>query len=181
MKKAGIERPYTLKEFTWKVEELVKDANIEYFDRLEYFLADILKGGTELTTESVDVISITDFGGSEGIYTSFYLRGGYFGNVRFAVAKTLDQSKEDYIKMSVMAAKICLLARDYLRNHSEEFNWSGFNLYEDDSTNAEDWFLWSGSKERALMNLAERQKMHPDRKYFYRDNRTRKMFEYKTE
>lgn len=125
------------------------------------------------------MISITDFGGSEGIYSGFYLRGGYFdGNVRFAVAKTLGQSKEDYIRMSVLAAKICLLARDYLRNHSEEFNWSGFNLYEDDSTNAEDWFLWSGSKERAIMNLAERQKMHPDRKYFYRDNATREMYEY---
>lgn len=181
-KKAGIERPYTLHEFAWKVEELAKDANIEYFDRLDYFSGGSLDDDKKMLTDSIDVISITDFGSSEGIYSGFYLRGGYFeGNVRFAMAKTLEQSKEDYVRMSVMAAKICLLARDYIYDNQEEFNWSGFNLYEDDCSDVKKWFLWSENKERALANLAEQKKAHPERKYFYRDNYTREMFEYKTE
>lgn len=121
-KKAGVERPYTYSEFLRIVEELAKEQNIEFLDHLDYFIVSILDKDKTIVNRDDDVISITTYGVSEGIYSDFYFR--YNGkDTHFATAKTLFEGKEAFVQMNVMAAKICLVARDYIISHGEEFHW----------------------------------------------------------
>lgn len=86
-------------EFYHKYEE---DYKLDYFS-----------GYDEIEPKPYDdYYAITTFGGSEGIYTSFYVQREADGSEeRIAVAKTLSESDEAYLKMHELAAKVCLELR----------------------------------------------------------------------
>lgn len=150
-KKAGIERPYTFSEFLNIIEAAAKDKKLDYIDNLDYFNCSDRQEHIE--TDDFDVRSDTHFGGSEGIYTSFTINTGT--DIKcLAVMKTLGESDEDYIKMHVLAANICLLIKDYVRKHEDEFNWTGYNVsYVKDVRTIPN--MWCGSLKNATRYAAE--------------------------
>lgn len=133
---AGTQRPYTFYEFKEIIVELCKQQKVPCIDALDYFDA---KGSWLVSTEpqlfvddyNVDIVSETRFGSCEGVYSSFYFLK-YGEKIDFAVAKNLSSTDETFLDMSIFAAKFCLLARNYLIGHENEFTWSGYDVgYED--------------------------------------------------
>lgn len=129
-KQAGTERPYTWYEFLSIIRNIVEEQKIVMHDELDYFNAnweqqdkpiDIGVWDWHLTTK-------TDFGGSEGVYTDFYAHVDYNDVRHVFTAKTLDGSREAYVKMHEFAARVCLVVRDYVQEHEEEFNWTGYDV-----------------------------------------------------
>lgn len=160
---AGQDRPYTIAEFFSIVSNLVEQSV-----PLDYFNPSSLD--KTLQNDDFIIVSETTFGGNEGIYSDFYLR---FGGERidFATAKTLLEGDENFIAMHVFAAKFALVANRYIREHDEEFNWSGFNVYtEKDGKLVHQW--WCGKIENAQRAASELKKR--GEKTQIRDNSTRK-------
>jgi len=169
-KTAGLERPWTFREFQNLVEKIAKENEVEGFEILEYFDSSALQRDEEILSIEFDCISKTDFGGSEGIYSGFYFRENG-EEKRFAVAKTLYNTDEAYIKMSLFAAKICLTVRKYVSEHEDEFTWKGFNVgYEKDGKEICVWYC--GRIENAQRNANELKKSYGNA--WIRDNSTRK-------
>ncbi len=129
-KQAGTERPYTWYEFLKIIRNIAEEQKIVMHDELDYFDADF-----ELSDKPIDLgvwdwwlTSKTDFGGNEGVYSDFYasIEGGERRHL--FTAKTLDGSREAYVKMHEFAARVCLIVRDYVEKHDDEFNWSGYDV-----------------------------------------------------
>lgn len=129
-KQAGTERPYTWYEFLRIVRNIVEEQQIVMHDELDYFDADWQQQNKPIDLGVWDwwLTSRTDFGGSEGVYSDFYVRmdGGESRHV--FTAKTLDGSREAYVKMHEFAARVCLVVRDYVKEHEDEFNWTGYDV-----------------------------------------------------
>lgn len=129
-KQAGTERPYTWYEFLKIVRNIVEEYNVVMHDELDYFDTDYEQRDKPIDLGVWDwhIISETDFGGSEGVYTDFYVsvEGGERRHV--FTAKTLKESPNDYVQMHEFAARVCLIIRDYVQKHQEEFNWSGYDV-----------------------------------------------------
>lgn len=173
-RKAGTERPYTFSEFFTIVTNIAKERKIDFLDKLDYIDGHSWEEPDEIT-ERFAITSVTTFGGSEGIYSDFILYNDYYNNgIHFATAKTLYESGEAFVRMSTMAANICMIAREYISTHQEEFNWSGFEVY----INENPWLICP-CKESAITHAKEFAKEHPDAKVRVRDNSTRKDVEYK--
>lgn len=176
-RKAGTERPYTFREFFSIILDIAKERNVDFIDCLDYAEACnwIEKGQDEITDYSEqDIVSITRYGGSEGIYSDFIsLRFGGEKDIHFATAKTLYDSKDAFLRMSAMAANICLIAREYIADHKEEFVWAGFYVYIDGSP-----CLWCRTIESSKEKAKELVEKHPNAKVSIRDNYTRKNVEY---
>lgn len=124
-KQAGIERPYTFSEFLGIVEKLAAEQKVEFLDKLDYFIAS--EKEEKITSDDIQVSSVTDFGGCEGIYSDFTINMSG-ENHRLFTAKTLYEDDESFIKMHIFAVKICLIAKNYIWHHREEFNWTGFDV-----------------------------------------------------
>lgn len=168
-RKAGSERPYTASEFLDIIKEIAEEKKVEYLDQLDYIISGSYSG-TEIKTNEFTVQSITDFGCNEGIYSDFFLKYGY-EKIQIFTAKTLRESSEDYVKMHILAANICLIAKEYLRTHQDEFNWTGFDIF---YLKEDKWIptYWCSTKERATAKAKE---MFKDNKgILVRDNETRK-------
>ncbi len=128
-KQAGVERPYTWYEFLKIIQGLLKEQNVKCHDQLDYFSADWKEQNKPIELGLWDwwIVTETDFGGSEGVYTDFYVR---IDNERRHVftAKNLGGGKDDYIGMHEFAARTCLIIRDYVQQHEDEFNWTGYDV-----------------------------------------------------
>lgn len=170
-KKPGIERPYTFLDFLFVIEALAKEKNVEYLDQLDYF--SVGEKDEVIKSSDFNVRSETSFGGSEGIYTTFTIRTESTQR-RLFVAKTLRDSDEDFIKMHVFGAQICLLIKKFRREHDDEFNWEGYDVgYIEDGKTVPCW--WCRRKENALARAAEIKAS--GNKPVIRDNATRKIIE----
>lgn len=177
---AGKERPYTFREFLRLIEDMAKSQDVPYLDQLDYFLADAYMKypkENEILDYDFQMVSRTHFGGSEGIYTTFLIER-YPKDVQFATAKTLGETDEDYIGMCAMAARICLIANTYVKKHTDEFDWTGFNVdFEKDGRPYGGYIC--GKIEQAEELAARMKKDEPSVKVTIRDNATRKVKEYK--
>ena len=169
-RKAGLERPYTAEEFLRIVRNIAEEKKLDYIDQLDYLLAE---HDCKMTTDDADFRSDTHFGGCEGIYTviKLVIDGR---TISLFTAKTLGESQEDYIKMHVLAANLCLIARRYVDEHDDEFNWTGFDVYyvRDGKINP---YMWCGKKENALSHA----RTLSDKGYdaIVRDNATREIIQ----
>jgi len=179
-KQAGIERPYTLKEFARVIEKIANETKVPYFDHLDYF-----DGHTEwnnpnenvVDNEWCSVISRTIYGGNEGIYTDLYLQFPNGEERRFATAKTLGEGDGDYINMHIMAAHLCLIANKYINTHADEFCWKGFDVcYEKDGNRFT--YCWCHTIENAKKNVAELKERNDITKVLVRNNATKEITEY---
>lgn len=118
---AGQDRPYTFREFFNKMYKLAKERGIisdssplDYFDGSSLYEKSVLKSPYFL------VVSQTTYGSCEGIYTDFNIEDDIVEK-RFAVAKTLDESDESFVDMSILGAKFSLMCNEYVRKHQQEF------------------------------------------------------------
>ncbi len=129
-KKAGVERPYTWYEFLSIIRNIVEEQKVIYHDQLDYFSCSLGEGNKPIDLSVWDwhIVSETDFGGCEGIYTDFYTRTEDGKRRPVFVAKTLYDSDDAYIAMHEFAALVCLIIRRYIMEHEEEFNWSGYDV-----------------------------------------------------
>lgn len=128
-KQAGTERPYTWYEFLKIIRGIVEEQKIVMHDQLDYFDTDWQQSNKPIDLCVWDwwLTSCTDFGGSEGVYSDFSVRIDSERRHVFT-AKTLDGSREAYVKMHEFAARVCLVVRDYVKEHEDEFNWTGFDV-----------------------------------------------------
>ena len=168
-RKAGSQRPYTAGEFLDIIKKIAEEKKVEFLDQLDYIISGNYSG-TEIKTDEFTVQSVTDFGCNEGIYSDFYLKRGY-EKIQIFTAKTLSESPEAFIKMHILAANLCLIAREYLRTHQDEFNWTGFDIF---YLKEDKWIpsYWCSTKERAATKAKEMSKNGYS--VLIRDNETRK-------
>lgn len=118
---AGQDRPYTIAEFFNKMYELAKERGIiSDSSPLDYFIGSSLYEKSILKDPYFLVVSKTNYGSNEGIYTDFNIE---FDIVEkdFATAKTLDESDESFMYMSILGAKFSLMCNEYVRKHQQEF------------------------------------------------------------
>ena len=129
-KQAGTECPYTWWEFLKIIRNIVEQQKIVMHDNLDYFDANSHWENKPIDLGVLDwcLTSQTDFGGSEGVYSDFYVRIDNEPRRHVFTAKTLDGSKDAYVKMHEFAARVCLIARDYVDKHQDEFNWTGYDV-----------------------------------------------------
>ena len=174
-KQAGTERPYTWGEFEVKIEQYCIDNKVEMFDTLDYILVDSKIREVPIKSECFDFYSVTKFGGSEGIYTDFYIRSNYVDEPKNVItAKTLSESDDAFIRMNIMGAKICLFVGSYINNHMEEFTWTGYNVgYFDNGKRVPGY--WCGNHDSALRHIADYKKQ--GLKPYIRNNETREFEE----
>lgn len=129
-KLAGTERPYTWHEFLSIIRSIMEQQNVVMHDHLDYFDADweCAYKPIDLSVWDWHVVSETDFGGSEGIYSGFYVRMQGEPLRRIATAKTLKEGDDAYVAMHEFAARVCLAIRHYVSDHEDEFNWTGYDV-----------------------------------------------------
>lgn len=128
-KQAGTKRPYTWDEFFDIIRGIVRE-QVPYWNELDY-----LNVNHHWTDKPIDlgvwdwhIISETDFGGSEGVYSDFYVRMEGEPRRHIATAKTLREGDDAYISMHEFAARVCLTVRRYVKEHEDEFNWTGYDV-----------------------------------------------------
>lgn len=169
-KKAGTERPYTWREFREIIEDICKEQNVVMIKELEYF-----DSFPDMRDKSVDdnqiysLESTTVFGGSEGVYSDFYVR---IKNERkeVLIAKNCSGDKNTFIKMHEFAARVCLICFDYLDSHKDEFAWTGYNVgYWKDGKRVNVWIC--ANHETAMRHAMEIEK-DGDKPYI-RNNKSR--------
>lgn len=167
---AGIERPYTFYEFFKIIEKIAKENNVPCINDLEYFSTYDYDGKT-MNEDDVLFTSETNYGGCEGIYTVFYLNGKE--KVKFATAKNLSSNDDTYVNMHIFAAKVCLIANNYVwSDHSIEFNWTGYDVgYKKDGKIVYAWCC--GKLENAKAKANEMREENYE--VYIRDNATRKI------
>jgi len=87
--------------------------------------------GEKLTRCEFEVIGITNYGTSEGIYGDLYLYGSWNeqtmqerGNQhrRVYVLKTLECNKDAYLAMGTMVSLICYYANEFVGAHLNRFD-----------------------------------------------------------
>ena len=170
-KQAGIDRPYSCYEFKKIIERLAKEANIVMLDSLDYFLP--YDGDKLLNRNDLYIISKTDFGSNEGIYTDFYSFGSD-GEKCLMVAKTLLQDDEAFVKMHEFAARVTLLANNYINTHNDEFNWTDYDLGVKGNDGVIHW-VYMCDDENYVRFVSELHEKHDV--VYVRDNATRKITE----
>lgn len=94
---------------------------VDYFSPDPYFW-DV----DTLTDCEFDVVAMTTFGGSEGIYCDIqilgtYTHGGARQMLHFATIKTLGTQREDYLKISCLGNLFCYYAMDFVSRHISLF------------------------------------------------------------
>lgn len=170
----GIQRPYTFSEFFSIIEQYANERGLVNVE-LDYFNVCSLERDTEITDYDCEFYSETRYGGSEGIYTVFYMRKGE-KVMRFATAKNLCTDDENFVNMHVFGAKITLLINETVWKNREMFEWSGYNVgHEKDGKRQTVWIC--ARRENAEMRARELLKDGAV-KVFIRDNATRKITEY---
>ena len=128
-KQAGIERPYTWGEFFNIIRGIVRE-QVPYWHELDYFnlKSEFADKQVDLCVHDWRVVSQTDFGPSEGVYSDFYVYVGDEPCRWLAVAKTLHENDDAYVSMHEFAARVCLAIRHYVKEHEDEFNWTGYDV-----------------------------------------------------
>lgn len=173
---AGTERPYTWDELRRVIEDICKEQGIVMYDKLDYFTTSIYQDDKDEPIEDIEwnIVSETDFGGSEGIYTDFCVwKNGKRNHVW--TAKTLYDGKDDYVKMHEFGARVCLAVMDYVDSHGDEFNWRGYDVgYYDNGERKP--YIWTADANRAMAYAKEAMATYG--KAYIRDNKTRKYEEF---
>jgi len=126
-KQAGTERPYTIREFVRKIEQIAKEQGVEYLDQIDYLCADPSDGEGVITNPYADLTMHVAYGGCEGIYADIMLRTE--GKERdLMTAKTLGETQDDFVAISAMAARLCCIGKQYIHDHDDEFRWEGHEV-----------------------------------------------------
>lgn len=173
-KQAGTERPYTAQEFMRMVERMAQEKHVPYLDQLDYLLGEY-DSRIVMNDPYAEVTSWTHWGGSEGIYTRLNVRNYEGEDIHIGTAKTLDERDEDYVSMCTLAGHLCVIANRYIREHRDEFNWTGYDVNYEDREGRTGGYCQC-TKERAY-EIAREKKRDGMRNITIRNNETRKIEE----
>lgn len=178
IKMTGINHPYTFKDFGMLIIDIAKNKKYPEFSILDYFLASAT-GQAEYTTikerDGGDIFFTVKYG-CEGIYADFFFDEGYEGErYHFATAKTLLETREAYVKMSCLAANVVCDAMEYIEGHTDEFQWTGFEIgYKDED--GKERYEWHSSTEEGVKKFADKvRKAHPGKPILIKDFEDRKI------
>ena len=126
-KQVGTERPWTPREFMRMIENEANEQKVPYLDHLDYVLGEHDEH-IMAPHNYPEITSLTHWGGSEGIYTGFYIRNYDGEDVQIGTMKTLGGSDYDYIAMHTLAGYMCVIANRYIDSHQDEFQWYGYDV-----------------------------------------------------
>ena len=175
-KVAGLERPYSPRKLGELLCDYIVQGGFDNSAKLDYF-SPSYDDETEIKKETFEIYSITDFGSNEGIYTSFYIEYPGEKRIRLMCAKTLGESKEDYVNMHVMAANICYSFIKFVNRNLDSFIWYGYYLYYAIDKGVKK-YCWCHSIESVYNNADDILQKHPNARVYYIDCQTRKKFWY---
>lgn len=167
----GKDRPFTMEEFGAKIAKLAEEQKLNYFDRLDYCIPD----GKEqpMNTPWISFRHKTDFGGCEGVYADLYVVIDE-KEFHFLTAKTLNEGAEAYVEMNTLAARLIVIAREFVRSNWDVLAWKGYDLgfEKEDGT-----IYWRNS---CLNDYKEEADYLKSKGYtvYVRDNAVRKVFKY---
>ena len=78
-----------------------------------------------IKTHAFDVVSITQYGGSEGIRSDIYVLGDVFSDrprgFHLAAIKTLNKNKDAFMDMARLGDLFCYHAMEYAEEHLDGF------------------------------------------------------------
>lgn len=152
-KVSGVERPYSPRKLGELLCDYIVQGGFEESAKLDYF-SPSYDDETEIKKETFEIYSITDFGSNEGIYTSFYIEYPGEKRIRLMCAKTLGESKEDYVNMHMMAANVCYSFYKFVDRNIDCFIWYGYDISYTIG-DKEHCYCWSYSIERVEANARE--------------------------
>lgn len=125
-KQAGTERPYTIREFVRKIEDMAREQGVDYLDHIDY-ICPAFDSEREITNPYADLTMHVAYGGCEGIYADIMLRTE--GKEQdLMTAKTLGEGADDFVAISQMAARMCCIGKRYIHDHDDEFRWEGHEV-----------------------------------------------------
>lgn len=165
-KKAGIERPYTCREFVKIIETTAKRMQVKYLDQIDYLIGD----DGEMDFVDAEIVSETRYGSSEGIYSTFWVYKDGKRDIQIATAKTLGTSNKDWLDMNALAAHICLISNIYISQHYDEFNWSGYTVKSESDDSFSCFYCYSIENAKKYAEVFRKQGQKP----VIIDNKTRK-------
>lgn len=172
-------RKHNAKELFMRIDKILEEKGLKP-DILDYGIGD--DASQEILAETFDIIPRVNFGGCEGIYLDIRLEdpsGQSFGNGKKAIIlgtyKTLCKKKEDYVAMSILGAEFVFALNEFVWEHEDEFNWTGYDvsLYADGNPAGKIWVLRDeAARKRARDFLTN----HPSGEVRIRDNKSGKEF-----
>ena len=149
-----IKKPYTTEDLFTEILLKLKKENL-YPEMMDYSSAD--KSGTQILNAEWNPIGIVRFGSNEGIYLDIYgelYTADPAGNekpitLNIGTFKTLSDDRDAFYRMSRLSADFVIETRAFMRNHPEDFNWSGFDLKAIHNGKCVRW-MHAAKRERAL-------------------------------
>ena len=124
----GIDRAYTTEEFCNMVIDKVKKKHPFFCQMLDYISASWDTRTVLMGTPWISFRHKTDFGGSEGIYSSFFVTEDSGKERQIMTAKTLLDDDEAYILMNTLAAMIVVMLKRLAEEKIAELCWTGYNV-----------------------------------------------------
>ena len=169
------EKKWTYGEFVRFITNKVIEENPEFEGFLDYCQAYFEVRDRIITSEDTAVKTVTEFGGSEGVYTVMLFSYPNNGE-KLGSAKTLDEGNDAFRKMSKFACEFTLSFNSYIENNSDEFNYEGYSVGRKDEDGTVSWHLWCEALESAI-SYAKKSAQRKNATYVVRNNATRAMVE----
>lgn len=168
-------RPFTYGEFFDMLMEQAKSQNAPCINDLDYADVNFLLRGRDFTFADAEIRSVTSFGGSEGIYTDFFLLCNDGRRLEFATAKTLLEDDETFVAMHTFAGMVTLIGNRYIRQHIQDFVWTDYSygfIEEDGSLTC---YCYKGTLEdyKQFLQLCKEQGKKP----YLMENTTKKVIQ----
>lgn len=111
-----------------------------------------------LKYDEFDVLTSTQYGGSEGVYTDVLIKGNYEGPdgdyddtpIRIGTIKTLGEGSEAVRKMYSFAADVYIAATAFVNKNCDDFRWKGYKMTPDPN---ESFSFYYGSEESMIRRI----------------------------
>lgn len=127
-------KPYTTTEFFNAITKKALDKHPDIKKILEYSSASSCE--QEIRSDQFSPEINIDYGGNEGIYLDFRIRGNLSGNlgqadeiIHIGTVKTLYESDEAMFLMGKLNAALVIETYKFLREDWEDFMWSGYAVF----------------------------------------------------
>lgn len=127
-------KPYTTKEFFDTITEKVLDEHPDIKEIIDYSLASSHE--QEIRSDQFSPEINIDYGGNEGIYLDFRIRGNLSENpgqadetIHIGTVKTLSECDDAMYLMGKLNAALVIETYKFLREDWEDFMWSGYAVF----------------------------------------------------
>lgn len=161
--------------------KITKDGNeyelIDYTNSSRYG-----DGTTEITYYEFDIVTITKYGGCEGIYTDVSIVGRFnefydngMKELHIGTIKTLFTDEEAMYSMFKLAADVYIIGTQYINDNIDDFSWLGFSIRHKDKKGGFEVYTEEAVVKK-LVQLKDWYHTNPS-DYIITDLRTRKVLD----